>query len=186
MKKTIILKPVKASLKLFEELEKKKILRLFRPTEKAANAKTKTGVVSRLYSSSEKSGTHSLICVGKRTREIRLSYHDDNEDFILLNPLNLKFKKLYLVLSWLKKTKFLKKFYSGKLKDEDLTTAELEFNNPALSFFTMLKGSVHCEVTDGAKGRHPVFFVSESSRLKDNKPAGSPYDIILQDKKLRR
>ena len=181
MKKEIILKPVKASLKLFEELESKKLIRLLRPTQKTVNTRTKTGAVSRIYVSSEKYGSHLLMCVGKRTTDIRLSYHDDNEDFILLNPLNLKFKKLYLILSLLKKNKFLRKFYSKKLENKDLIAVELEFNNPLLSFFTMLKGSVHCEITDNSKGRqHPVFFVSEPSRLKDNKLTRSLYNIKLE------
>ena len=180
MKKEIVLKPVKASLKLFEELEEKKLIRLLRPTKKTVNTKTKTGAVSRIYVSSEKYGSHALICVGKRSADIRLSYHDDNEDFILLNPLGLKLKKLYLILSLLKKNKFLKKFYSQKLENKDLISVELKFNDPLLSFFTMLKGSVHCEITDNSKGQHPVFFVSEPSRLKDNKLTRSLYNIRLE------
>ncbi|MDR2192267.1 MAG: hypothetical protein LBO62_05265 [Endomicrobium sp.] len=179
MKKEIVLKPQKASLKLFEELEKKRLIRLLRPTEKTINTKTKTGAVSRFYSTSEKFGTHSLMCVGKRTADIALSYHDDNEDFILLNPLGLKFKSLYLILSFLKGAVFFKKFHSKKLESKDLIAIELEFNNPRLSFFTMLKRSVHCEITDNSKGRHPVFFVSEPSRLKDNKLTKSLYNIKL-------
>jgi hypothetical protein len=182
MKKEIVLNPVKASLKLFKELEKKKLIRLLRPTEKTVNTKTKTGAVSKFYVSSKKFGTHTLMCVGKRTLDIRLSYHDDNEDFVLINPLGLKFKKLYLVLSFFKGAQFIKKFLSKKLEKKDLIAIELEFDNPQLSFFTMLKGSVHCEITDASKGQHPVFFVSEPSRLKDNKLTRSLYDIKLDNR----
>ncbi|MDR3113076.1 MAG: hypothetical protein LBU09_01735 [Endomicrobium sp.] len=183
IKKEIVLSPVKASLKLFKELEKKKLIRLLRPTEKTVKTKTKTGTVSKFYVSSKKFGTHALMCVGKRTLDIRLSYHDDNEDFLLINPSGLKFKKLYLVLSFLKGAQFIKKFLSKKLGKKDLIAVELEFNNPRLSFFTMLKRSVHCEITDASKGQHPVFFVSEPSRLKDNKLTGSLYDIKLDKEK---
>ena len=182
MKKEIVLKPVKASLKLFKELEKKNLMRLLRPTKKTINTKTKTGAVSKLYVSSKKFGTHILMCVGKRTLDILLSYHDDNEDFFLINPLGLKFKKLYLILSFIKGAQFIKKFRSKKLDKKDLIAVELEFNNPQLSFFTMLKKSVHCEITDNSKGQHPVFFVSEPSRLKDNKLTRSPYDIKIDDR----
>ncbi|MDR1941662.1 MAG: hypothetical protein LBQ47_04990 [Endomicrobium sp.] len=183
MKKEIILKPVKASEKLFKDFEKKKLIKLFRPTLKTISTKTKTGAVSRLYSSRKIFGTHSLMCVGKRTTDIRLSYHDDNEDLILLNPLGMKFKKLYFIVSALKKTQFLKKFLSGLLSPKDLTAVELEFNDPALSFFTVLKGTVHCEITDASKKQHPIFFVSEPSRLKDNKLSAFLYDIRISPEK---
>ena len=181
MKKEIVLNPVKATLKLFEDLEKRKLIKLIKPSKAALETKTKTGIASRVYVSKPEYGTHSLMCVGKRTRNIRLSWHDDNEDFILINPSNLKFKPLYLIISVLKKNLFLKKFYSGKLDGKDLLAVELEFNNPKLSFWTMLKHSVHCEITNNSKGRHPVFFVSEPSKLKDNEPAAKFYDIKVAE-----
>jgi len=177
--KKIILKPVKAAEALFEDFEKRKLIKLLRPSKAAIETRTKTGAVSRFYTSRKEFGAHTLMSVGKRTTEIRLSYHGDNEDFILLNPLGLKFKKLYLVVSFLKKNDFLKKFVSGKLGEKDLTAVELEFNNPKLSFFTMLKHTVHCEVTDNSEGQHPVFFVSEPSALKDNKLSRKLYDIRI-------
>lgn len=169
MKKEIKLKPVRASLDLFEDFEKRKLIKLLRPPKNIVETKTKTGAVSRFYTSRAEFGTHTLMCVGKRTTDIRLSWHEDNEDFLLINPLNMKFKSLYLIISTLKKNDFLKKINSGRLTEKDLAAVELEFNNPVLSFFTMLKNTVHCEVTDTKNGQHPVFFVTEPSKLKDNK-----------------
>ncbi|MDR2426176.1 MAG: hypothetical protein LBD46_03205 [Endomicrobium sp.] len=103
MKKEILLKPKKASLDLFLSLEKKKLIRLIRPLKKTVETKIKTGSVGRFYTSSSKFGAHTLMSVGKRNEEIKFSCHDDNEDFLLINPLGLKFKKLYLILSYLKK-----------------------------------------------------------------------------------
>lgn len=181
MKSAIYLKPLKANLKLFKRLEKKKLVRLITPTKKTIETKTKTGAVSKFYASKEKFGTHTLMCVGKRATEIRLSSHDDNEDFILINPLNLKFKNLYLILALDKEKKFLKKFYGGKLESKDLLAVELKFNDPCLSFFIMLKNTIHCEVTGKAQGQHPVFFVTEASKLKDKKLPKNLYDIILTE-----
>lgn len=183
MKKEILLIPKKASLNLFLNLEKKKLIRLIRPLRATVETKTKTGAVSRFYTSSEKSGPHTLISVGKRAQDIRLSFHEDNEDFFLINPLNLKFKKLYLVLSCLKKKEFLKKLDSQKITEKDFIAVELEFNNPSLSFFIMLKNTVHCEITDNAKGQHPVFFVSEPARLKSNKIKTRNYNIKISTEK---
>ena len=179
MKKEILLKPEKVSEKLFLKLEKLKLIKLIRPTKKTLETKTKTGAVSRFYTSSPKSGSHTIMSVGKRSEKIRFSWHNDNEDFLLLNPENLKFKKLYLIVSYLKKKDFLKKLISETLSEKDFTAVELEFNNPKLSFFIMLKNTVHCEITKKTKGQHPVFFVSESSRLKDNKILTKNYNISL-------
>lgn len=179
MKTEIYLKPVKANIALFKKLEKQKLIQLFIPTKKTIETKTKTGAVSKFYSSDKKFGAHSLMCVGKRTLQARLSRHEDNEDFLLINPLNLKLKKLFLIIGLPKGAKFLKKFYSGKLSEKDLLAIELEFNNPRLSFFTMLKGSFHCEITEDKKGQHPVFFVTESSNLKDDKLPQKYYDIKI-------
>lgn len=184
MQKEILLNPVKASPELFLKLEKKKLIRMIRPLKKTLETRTKTGAVSRFYTSSGASGTHALISVGKRTRDVKLSWHDDNEDVLLINPMGLKFNKLYLVLSLLKKTALLKKLSSQTLSAKDFLAVELEFDNPRLSFFIMLKKTVHCEITCGGAGRHPVFFVSEASRLKDNKIKTKNYDIrLLTEKK---
>ena len=183
MKKEIILKPLKASETLLEGFEKKKLIKLLRPSKATIETRTKTGAVTRFYTSRKEFGAHTLMSVGKRTTEIGLSYHEDNEDFILLNPLGLKFKKLYLIISFLKKSDFLRKFNSGKLGEKDLAAVELEFNNPKLSFFTMLKHTVHCEVTDKSEEQHPVFFVSEPSALKDNKLSKKLYDIRISTEK---
>lgn len=181
MKKQLILKPVKSSLSLFKDLEKRKLLKLMRPKKKIVQTKAKTGAVSRFYTSNTKFGAHTLVCVGKRTTDIRLSWHEDNEDFILINPLNLKFKKLFLIISYLKSRDFLIKYNSGKLTEKDLVAIELKFNSPSLSFWTMLKNTVHCEVTETGKKQHPVFFVSEPAKLKDNKLSKKFYNIVLTE-----
>ncbi len=183
MKIDIALTPKKASSILMSDLEKRKLIKLIYPPRAAIETKTKTGTVSRFYTSNIKFGTHTLLCIGKRSTNIKLSWHEDNEDFLLINPLNVKFKKLYLIVALLKQKEFVKKFSAGKITQKDLTAVELEFNNPKLSFFTMLKNTVHCEVTENADGQHPVFFVSEPSNLKDNKLSSKIYNISLATEK---
>jgi hypothetical protein len=183
MKKEILLKPEKVSLSLFLRLEKKKLIRLIRPLKKTIETRTKTGAAERFYTSRSKHGSHTFMSVGKRTEDIKLSCHDDNEEFLLINPLNLKFKKLYLIVSYLKKKDFLKKSESAALSSKDFAALELEFNNPALSFFIMLKDTIHCEMTDKSEGQHPVFFVTEASRLKDNKIRMKNFNIQLSAEK---
>jgi len=168
--KQIILKPVDSCEKIFNLLEKKKLIKILKPTKKAIQTRTKTGTVDILYTSRKTFGSHRLMCIGKRTTKVQLSYHKDNEDLLFLNPSNIDYKPLYLIFATDKFDVFLKKLKNNKLKNSDFITVKIMYNNIDFSFFTVLKNTVHCEVTtEDDKKQHPVFFVSESSNLKNNK-----------------
>ena len=84
-----------------------------------------------------------------------------------------------MVLSLLKKGAFLKALSGGTLSAKDLTAVKLCYNDPDTMIFTILKNTVHCEITDPGPGRHPVFFVTEPSRLAMNQiwPKNYRFDI---------
>lgn len=177
---TIVLKPVKVTPLLLADLEKRKLLRLLKPSRKIIETRTETGAVDTFYASSPAHGTHKLIGVGKRSTEINLSYHPDNEDFLLVNATGLRFKPLYLVIAYDKYAVFLRKMKSGRLSAADIVVLDMPYNDPRASFFTMLKGTVHCEVTSKGSGQHPVFFVAEPSRLKMNYVVSERYCFTLK------
>ena len=165
----ITLEPVKSSIKIFNLLEKKGLISVLKPTNKALNTRTKTGTVDILYTSNKQFGSHRLMCIGKRTKKVQLCYHCDNEYFILINPTNADYQKLYLVFALGKIDVFNKKLSKNLLSDKDFVAVEIVYNDPKTSFFTMLKKTVHCEVVKDEDKQHPVFFVAESSDLKNNK-----------------
>lgn len=168
--KQIILKPVKASKSVFKLLEKNKLISTLKPTQKALNTRTKTGIVDILYTSRKNFGGHRLMCIGKRNTKVQLCFHKDNEDLIFVNPTNIGYRKLYLVFALDKIDKFAKKLKVEKLANSDFITVEIMYNSSNLSCFTILKGTVHCEITTSDNDKqHPVFFASESSNLKNNK-----------------
>lgn len=169
MMKQINLNPVKPSLKIFRLLEKKGLIKTFKPTAKTLQTRTKTGAVDILYTSRKCYGAHRLMCIGKRTKSVQLCWHRDNEDFLFLNPQNNDYQKLYLVFALDKIYTFLAKLKNGKLTAKDFIAVEIPYNNPYFSFFTVLKNAVHCEVAADEQKQHPVFFVTESSGLKNNK-----------------
>ena len=146
----IILKPVKSSIKVFNYLEKKGLISVLKPTNKAIKTKTRTGIVDILYTSNKKFGSHRLMCIGKRTK-------------------NVDYQKLYLVFALDKIDVFSKKLSKNLLNEKDFIAVEVVYNDPHLSFFTVLKKTVHCEVVKDEDKQHPVFFVTESSDLKNNK-----------------
>lgn len=175
----ITLKSVKSSIKVFNYLGKKGLIAGLKPTNKALKTKTKTGIVDILYTSNKKFGSHRLMCIGKRNKKVQLCYHLDNEDFMFINPSNIDYQKLYLVFALDKIDVFSKKLFRNKLSSKDFLAVEIVYNDPNLSFFTMLKKTVHCEVVKDEDKQHPVFFVAESSNLKNNKIKHNGLKIVV-------
>ena len=174
----ITLKPVKSSTKIFSYLEKKGLISILKPTDKAIKTKTRTGTVDVLYTSNKNFGPHRLMCIGKRTKKVQLCYHLDNEDFLFINPAKIDYQKLYLVFALDKIETFNKKLSKNSLSNKDFVAVEIVYNDPKLSFFTLLKRTVHCEVVEDEDKQHPVFFVAESSNLKNNKIKHKDLSIV--------
>jgi len=163
MNKSIVLKPIKASARLFRMLEKRGLIIPFMPTKNVMRAgKGEYTLVDTLYSTAPRYGTHKLICVAKNETRIRLTAHPDNEDFIIIDMDRNKFKPLYLVIALHTEKVLEKKVRAGTLSAKDVLAVELAYNAPT-SAFTLLKGVPHCEVTLPGRGRPPVFFVTEPS-----------------------
>jgi hypothetical protein len=161
--KNILLRPLKATPKLFKSLEKKGLIGTMSPTPRTAYLpKGADGAVDTIYRTSPKYGTHKLMAVGKNAAEISLTDHPDNEDFIIIDITSTKYKPLYFVIALSKKKEFEKKAKAGKITSKDVLAIELAYNGPT-SVFTLNKDVPHCEVTVPGKGKHPVFYVTEPS-----------------------
>lgn len=158
-------------------------MRIIKPTAKVLNTRTETGAVDYFYRESAAHGGHCLLGVGKRNTKIEFSYHPGNEDLILIKPAAKRYKALYFVMSLLKKDKFLKELKTNSLKQKDFLALELEYNNPDTMFFTVLKDTVHCEVTVQGPGQHPVFFVTEPSSLKMDTVYTDKYNFLIKGHK---
>lgn len=181
--KNIALSPIKSSLPLFERLEQRGLIRTLAPTKKTLSTRTLTGAVDAFYTSAAPYGSHTLLCIGKRSTSVKLCSHPDNEEFILLNNTGLRYKPLYLIIALDKRPAFVKKLRAGTLCADDLVAVELAFNDPRTCVFCMLKDTVHCEITLPGPGQHPVFFVSEPSRLKSHKLTSKRYAFGIKRNK---
>ncbi|MCM8784502.1 MAG: hypothetical protein NC818_07075 [Candidatus Omnitrophica bacterium] len=173
--------PREGDAEVFSLLEKRGLIRLLRPP-KMKNRRQKTGCfIDKIYTTSPRFGTHKLICVTLNTQEVKLNSHPDNEEFILINPDHYVFKPLYLILA-LHKNKILeKKIKDKKLSSKDFIVLRLKYNCPQTSIFTLLKDTVHCEVTLDGEGRPPIFFVAEPSRLTACYLNLDGYKLILEN-----
>ena len=165
--KTITLSPAEATEKILARLEKKGLIRTFRPTPKILKlGYRKKGGVDTIYSSSPRFGSHKLICIRQDDfLEIALTYHDDNEEFLIMNSTPLKFKPFYIVIGLHKRREFEEKARNKSLSEKDIIVIRFKYNDPATSIFTMLKDTPHCQITKPGRGRPPIFFVTEPSRL---------------------
>ncbi len=165
--KIITLRPVEATEKILARLEKKGLIRTLRPTLKILKlGSRKKGGVDTIYSSSPKFGSHKLICVTKEdTHKISLNFHPDNEEFILINNTSLRFKPLYIIIGLHKYKEFKIRARNKRLNKNDFIVLRLKYNNHKTCIFTMLKGTPHCEATLPGRGKSPIFFVTEPSRL---------------------
>ncbi|HON56200.1 MAG TPA: hypothetical protein PLJ38_04205 [bacterium] len=181
--KEFYLKAYDASPELFFKLEELGLIKLFKPTLNTLNLPLNKNAVEWLYTTDEQYGTHKLICVGINSTTIRLNYHPDNEDFILVNNSQYKFKNLYLIIGLEKQEILQQKINEETLADDDVIAIKMEFNNPLLSIFTMLKNTAHCEITtENSNLQNPVFFVSEPTNLKQIFLDVKNYNFMLLNK----
>lgn len=183
MMRTIYLDPVPLSPRVLSSLERKKLVRRLLPTQKLLTTRARTGTIDTFYCSEKEHGSHKLIGIGKRATEIKLGHHPDNEEFLLINPTQRSFKPLYLVIALDKQAAFERKAAEGQLTARDLLAVECTFNDPRTCVFTLLKGTVHCEVTEPGRKQHPVFFVVEPSLLRSIRSATPGVRFAVRAKK---
>jgi hypothetical protein len=166
--KILKLRAVYPSEKILKRLEGRNLIRRLDPPKALLKSRAANGTVETIYTSAPRSGSHKLICVKLNSAIPKLNSHDDNEEFIIVNSNRLKLNPVYILIALDKHAALEKKARDNSLRTEDFVLLKMKYNDPPGCIFTMLKGTVHCEVTlkENAGAGSPVFFVSEPSRLK--------------------
>jgi hypothetical protein len=156
---------IDASVEVFELLERKKIVRRF-----LSNIPTSVDVpegeyFSRtVYKTPEIFGTHKLNMIAKNMSSVQIAYHRFSEDIILIKNDSTSFQKpLLFVVSLLKVDELLKRIETKRITNEDFLCLRLKYNDPELSFFTILEYTAHAELTIPGNGGNEIFFVTEPS-----------------------
>ncbi len=172
--------PVKGTAALFRRLERLKLIHRICPTAKLRGSRSATGTVQTFYSSRRTNGGHKLVGIAKRSTRIRLSWHTDNEEFILINSDQTRYRPLFLILGLQRRKVMESRAARGTLSRLDFLAVELEYNDPATCIFSLRRNVVHCEVTLPGKRMHPIFFVTEPSKLAMNyiKTPGTKISIL--------
>ena len=179
---TLALKVRRLSPGILSFLSKRGLIRPLFPTANVEKCRAPQGAVGTIYTSRASFGSHKLISVRCTTGPIRLNYHEDNEEFILINPQAGRFGLLYMIIGLHKHEVIERKAVKGTLSPADFLALELVYNDPRLSVFTMLKDTPHFEIADRSRKEAAVFFVAEPSRLKLHMVDLSGYKIAVQTK----
>lgn len=177
----IKLKPKTATPDLLASLEEKKLIKTFKPPRDLLASQAKNGAMRVIYSSRAHWGAHQLICIKKNSSSIKLNFHPDNEEFILLNNSGVKFRPLYVIMGLLKQKELLAKLKKGLLNGNDFIAVRFKLNDPRTCVFTMLGGTVHCEVVLPGNGVGPVFFVAEPSKMELNNFEAKGYKLVVEE-----
>lgn len=165
MPKYINLKPVETTPEIMQSLEDKGLIIRLCPdhhVNPVAPGETKGRPV---YISQKQYGPHKLQAVTvDRTAFTKFGTHPDNEEFLLIGGPGSK--PMYLVISYLMKNDLEKKITQGNVKPEDFICLKTKFNDPEVSFFTMLANVPHGEaVMKSAEGNPVSFYVTESAEM---------------------
>ena len=160
MFKIIAIQPINMTPEIMQDLEDRGLILRLCPGRHPLQAKPGETAVESLYESDSRYGGHKLLTVTvNRSCPSAFGTHPDNEDILLLgDPAT---RPLYLMVALHRQDVLDQKIQSGQLSAEDFVGLRVRYNDPEVSFFTMLKHVPHDEVAADGEGRSPSFYVTE-------------------------
>ena len=163
-RKVISLPPCALTKEALLELDERGLVMVFRPTEATLHPPAEENVGEALYVSDPAYGPHRLIAVGVNMSRVRLGVHGDNEEFLIPDH-GTEVKPVYLVICHLPEAEIRAKDLESALEEGDFTCLSLYPAPRGAEMFTVLGGTVHCEVTRPGTGDVGAFFVTEGDEL---------------------
>lgn len=157
----IDLQPVEMTPEVMQVLEDRGLIIRLHPGKHAAAVGRNQSNSAVIYASEDRYGPHKLIVATINALEPFPNFgtHDDNEEFLLIGDPGTK--PVYLIVGLEKKAELEKKIATGTLSAGDFVALHLRYNDPYVSFFTMLKDVPHGEVTVDGPGVPGSFYVTE-------------------------
>jgi hypothetical protein len=176
MPKIIHLTPTEMTPEAMQELEDRKLIIRLYPGHHVLHPKHNETLSASIYESEPRYGPHKLIVATINWYQLSgFGYHDDNEEFLLLGDPSTR--PLYLVVARCKKDELEAKIQSSTLGADDFIALRVKYNDPLVSFFTMLKDVPHGEVTEDGSGRPPSFYVTEPRDMGIHLTDFGPYEL---------
>lgn len=176
----IRLKPVEMTPKIMQRLEDKGLIHRLCPRHDETEVPNGETAVKTIYSSADKYGPHKLIAVTVNRSEFALFHtHPDNEELLAIG--DPEAKPLYFVIALCSKEELEEKASNKTLTREDFMMLKVKYNDPAVSFFTIIKNVPHGEASTSRTGRPPSFYVAESRDLDIIKPNLKYYKLKIEE-----
>ncbi|MBC8011192.1 MAG: hypothetical protein H7067_13985 [Burkholderiales bacterium] len=179
MKTTLALAPVAMTPDLMADLETRGLILRLAPGRHELPSAPGTTLDRPIYKSAEKWGPHMLISVTvNRVPFTDFATHPDNEDFLLIGDPDTKL--LYLVVALMRRPELAAKVAAGTLSAADFVCLNVKWNDPEVSFFTMLADVPHGEAITASEGRSPTFYVTEGRDLPNDLFDFGPYELAVR------
>lgn len=158
-------KPVDACEEVLDLLEKRGLILRMTPDIAEKHPELHLDRQATIYASAPERGAHMMIYVTAAGINFPcFGYHEDNEEFLLIETDGKK--PLFLLFSLIENNTLLEKIENGTVSEDDFICMRCVYNDPYLSFFTVLKGAAHAEGTVSMEGMDPPhFFVTEPSDI---------------------
>ncbi|MBN1535452.1 MAG: hypothetical protein JW908_01885 [Anaerolineales bacterium] len=155
------------------------IIRLAPGNHESSPLEGDVGIIT-IYESDEKYGAHMLISATiNRTEFSAFGSHPDNEEVFLIGKPDAK--PCYFLFSFSNRCELEKKVKNHTLTTNDFIALKARYNDPEVSFFTILKEFPHGEATIAGEGIAPSFYVTEQSKLPLEIFDFGSYKIKLMD-----
>jgi len=131
-----------------------------------------------IYESDLSYGPHKLITVTvNRSTLASFGTHPDHEEFLLIGNANTK--PMYLIICLHKKVELARRIAAHLLKPEDFVCLRVTYNDPQVSFFTMLAEVPHGEAVADGVGRPASFYVTEPRDLGIELTKFGSYELCI-------
>jgi len=175
----IEIQPVEMTQEVMSSLEEHGLIkRLYPGVHRMDVSEGQVGVID-MYITDKKYGSHKLISATiNRNTFCAFGSHPDNEDVLLIGDTEVK--DMYFLFSYLVDEELDNRIKTNRLEPKDFIAVKAKYNDPYVSFFTVLKGVPHGEATITGPGKPPSFFVTEPSDLLLNFTDFKDYKILIE------
>lgn len=157
--------PVDACEEVLDLLERRGCILRMTPDIRERHPELELDRQATIYRSAPERGAHMMIYVTAAGVNFPcFGYHEDNEEFLLIEKDGKA--PLFLLFSLIPAAELCAKIEKGTVSESDFLCMRCVYNDPYLSFFTVLKGCAHAEGTiEDATREAPCFFVTEPSDI---------------------
>lgn len=176
----IDLTPVEMTSAVMADLEKKRLILRLCPGNHKLDPSPGETLGNTVYSSDPAYGSHMLLAVTvNRTSFAAFGTHPDNEEFLMIgDPAT---KPMYLVIALHLKEELSKRIAEGSLTASDFVCLKVRYNDPDVSFFTMLADVPHGEAVTEADGDPPSFYVTEPTDMGIELTDFGSYELTVKE-----